>query len=88
MIPPYHADAVSASTFLGGQKKMKNTTEPATLLSVRGVARMLAVHPQTIRRMIARAEFPRGVRIGSRLRWQPATVRRWISARETAAAAG
>jgi excisionase family DNA binding protein len=51
------------------------------LLTIEQVARVLAVSPKTVRRLIARG-FPH-TRFGRVLRFDPADVHRWIVARSS-----
>lgn len=51
------------------------------LLTLREVAEYLAVSERTVRRLIAAADLP-CLRIGSQIRFDPATLLRWISARK------
>lgn len=57
-------------------------TEPALLLDVAAVARLLDVSPRHVWRMADAGEFPRPVAVGSKLkRWPRAVVVAWIDAR-------
>lgn len=51
------------------------------LLTVPEVARLLRVHPRTIRRLVADRRLP-CVRIGTRVRFEPRSVLRWLSVRK------
>jgi excisionase family DNA binding protein len=64
---------------------MRNNIEQPHLLSplmtVEDVARFLGVHEKTIYDWAARGWLP-CVRVGSRLRFDPRDVNRWVSARK------
>ena len=51
------------------------------LLLLREVAELLRVNERTVRRWITREGLP-CIRLGSRLRFSPRNVLRWVSARE------
>ncbi len=51
------------------------------LLTLQQVASYLNVSPKTVRRLVARRAIP-CVRLGRALRFQPADVSRWVSARK------
>ncbi len=55
--------------------------ELVPLLTVPEVARLLRVHPRTIRRLVADRRLP-CVRIGTRVRFEPRSVLRWLSVRK------
>lgn len=56
-------------------------TAAQDLWDVRRTAQFLGVHEKTIRRMVAAGGLP-CVRIGSRLRFLPSDIFRWVSARK------
>ena len=55
--------------------------ELVQLLTVPEVARLLRVHPRTVRRFVADRRLP-CVRIGTRVRFEPRSVLRWLSVRK------
>ena len=59
--------------------KPTESTEPALLLDVTGVARLLGVSPRHVWRMCDADQFPRPVAVGAKLkRWPRAVVLAWI----------
>ncbi len=59
-------------------------TEPALLLDVTAVARLLGVSTRHVWRMSDAGEFPRPVAVGAKLkRWSRAVVLAWIEAQST-----
>lgn len=54
---------------------------PAVLLTAEQVADLLLLNVRTVRRMAALGDLP-CVRIGSRLRFDPSDITRWVSARK------
>lgn len=57
------------------------SSEPERLLTLREVAGYLMVSQRTVRRLIAAGDLP-CLRIGSQIRFEPATLLRWISAQK------
>jgi len=55
--------------------------EGGRLLTLREVAEYLAVSERTVRRLVAAGELP-CLRVGSQIRFVPATLLRWISAQK------
>jgi len=53
----------------------------APLLTVPEVARLLRVHPRTVRRLVADRRLP-CVRVGTRVRFDQRSVLRWLGGRE------
>jgi excisionase family DNA binding protein len=53
----------------------------APLLTVQEVADLLRIHPKTVYDLAARGRMP-CVRVGSRLRFVPRELDRWLSARK------
>lgn len=51
------------------------------LLTVPDVARMLCLHEKTVYRLVRSGQLP-CVRLGSRVRFHPTDVLRWLSARK------
>lgn len=55
---------------------------PPVLMSLKRVARTLAVSEKTLRRWVAKGDFPPGLRVGRCWRWSTTTVERWLAERE------
>jgi predicted DNA-binding transcriptional regulator AlpA len=67
---------------------MTITATTAALLDIGGLADYLGVDRSTIwrwRQQDSAALLPPVVRLGTQLRWRPATVDRWLDEREAAA---
>jgi len=71
-LPAIALDAPAAAPGQAGSER---------LLTLREVADYLAVSERTVRRLIAADDLP-CLRIGSQIRFDPATLLRWISARK------
>lgn len=52
---------------------------------MRDVAARLRVNPETVRRMVARGDFPAPIKVGRVLRWRPEVVDAWIQEQEASA---
>ena len=65
----------------GGKTNLKIFSGTANPELSREVADYLAVSERTVRRLIAADDLP-CLRIGSQIRFDPATLLRWISARK------
>ena len=72
------------------KSRMRSTHPPEPALTDRGLTRLLCtrdvalflgVHEQTVRRMAGRGELP-CVRVGSRLRFVPSDITRWVRQRK------
>jgi len=61
-------------------ERVPTPTAAERLLTVREVASFLGIHEKTIYRWIRSRRLP-CVRVGTRLRFQPGDVLRWVSAR-------
>ncbi len=46
------------------------------------VATWLRIHPRDLRRLILAGEFPPGIQVGRRLRWDRRTIGKWLDAGE------
>ena len=57
-----------------------NERHECQLLTVREVARLLAVGVRSVWRMASAGQMPRPVKIGRSARWRAAEVGRWIEA--------
>lgn len=55
------------------------------LLDIRELSRILGVAPKTIYRWAEEGTGPPALKVGRLLRWDPATVHRWIQAQQTSA---
>lgn len=42
------------------------------------VATWLRIHPRDLRRLILAGEFPAGIQVGRRLRWERRTLEKWL----------
>jgi predicted DNA-binding transcriptional regulator AlpA len=55
-------------------------TDPAALLDVRAVARLLGCSTRHVHRLAERDHLPPPVRLGRLLRWRPDALADWIAA--------
>ena len=63
--------------------------EPALMLDVAAVARLLDVSPRHVWRLADAGSFPRPVSLGSKLkRWPRSSVERWIAEQAAGASRG
>lgn len=56
-------------------------------LTIEQVADRLQVSKQTVRRMVARGEFPKPEKLGTKARWPADVVPRWFAERAAKAVA-
>ncbi len=42
------------------------------------IATWLRIHPRDLRRLILAGEFPAGIQVGRRLRWERRTLEKWL----------
>ena len=62
-------------------KRPANPLDKPTLWTVANLSHYLGLHEKTVRRMAGRGTLP-CLRIGSRLRFVPSDITRWVSARK------
>lgn len=66
---------------------MRSPEPPSTLLPTAAVAKLLDLHPQTLRLWRVRGGGPDYVKIGARVRYDLADVRTWIDLNKHASTA-
>lgn len=57
----------------------KHLSAPALMLTVHGVAALLACSPKTVYRLVDRGRIPRPVRLGGLMRWPKPQFEQWIA---------
>jgi excisionase family DNA binding protein len=57
----------------------RNVSAQALLLTVHGVAALLACSPRTVYRLNDQGRIPRPVRIGGMIRWPRPRFERWVA---------
>lgn len=81
-------EALPDSRLAGGDPSAKETvrmhTTPdlptqSTLLTVNGVAKMLACSPRTVYRLVDAGRIPQPVKIGGMVRWPRELLEKWIA---------
>lgn len=54
------------------------------LLSIKDLCVLAGISRRTVYRIRAAGQLPASVRIGSRMRWRPEDIERWLQTRESA----
>ena len=57
----------------------QSLSDNAIMLTVDGVAAMLACSPRTVYRLSDRGRIPPPVRLGGLVRWPNATIEKWVA---------